>query len=96
MQAGQARGPPGRVTGDSPRSNVIRCPVRDARDAVDRLDVFEREIESACHNLVALASCPVCGEAEVDFDPRENECFAASCLSSSCAARWELRHEPET
>ena len=77
------------------KSRLLK-PVQDARDVVDRLEVFEREIESACHNLAALASCPVCGEAEVDFDPRENECFAASCLSSSCAARWELRHDPET
>ena len=70
--------------------------VREAEEAVGRLEDFEQEFRSACRNVTALATCPVCGGTEVDFDPRENDCFAARCRSKSCNALWELRHDPET
>ena len=70
--------------------------VREVEDAVGRLSDFEQELRSACRNVTALATCPVCGGAEVDFDPRENDCFAARCGSKGCNALWELRHDAET
>ena len=85
-----------RMAGLNREKSRLLQPVREATDAVDRLEDFERQLESACRNVTALAACPVCGGTEVDFAPRENDCFAARCRSTSCDTRWELRHDPET
>lgn len=70
-------------------------PMQEAEDRVSRLETLDREINEAHHDLGGLAICPACGTPEAQFEAREDGCFAALCRSSSCKARWELRHDPE-
>ena len=95
-QLQQVRGDRRRQADLNRRKGVLLMPVRDAEHAVKQWEGFEREFERACRNVAALTTCPACRSADVDFKAREKDCFAARCRSESCAARWELRYDPDT
>ena len=84
-----------RACGDRRRKRKLLEPVRNAEDKVKLLEEFKLNFERARKNIAILGTCPACNAA-TDFQPRENDCFAAYCRSESCASRWELRHDPKT
>lgn len=51
----------------------------------ERLSLFQ----AAAHQLDALARCPQCSNADVQFEGRDDDAFAASC--GECHAQWGLR-----
>jgi hypothetical protein len=80
------------------------------RDRVRQLELRPRqvglrdaeELDRACEELLAtsaglaqLAFCPVCSLMG-RLAPRAAATFEGSCPSSSCGARWGLRHAPDT
>lgn len=71
-------------------------PVQNAEEKVKLLEEFKLNFERAWKNVAILGTCPACGNADTYFKAWENDCFAAYCRSESCAARWELRHDPKT
>ena len=78
------------------KKKLMLDPMQEAQDRVKWLETFEREINKASHDVVALATCPACGKPDTEFEAREHECFAAHCRSRGCEAQWELRHDPES
>ena len=81
--------------GDRGIKRKLLKPVQDAEDKVKLLEEFKLNFERAQKNVAVLSTCPACGNADTYFKAWENDCFAAYCRSESCAARWELRHDPE-
>lgn len=81
--------------GDRGIKRKLLKPVQDAEDKVKLLEEFKQNFERAQKNVAVLGTCPACGNADTYFKAWENDCFAAYCRSESCAARWELRHDPE-
>ena len=81
--------------GDRGIKRKLLKPVQDAEDKVKLLEEFKLNFERAQKNVAVLGTCPACGNADTYFKAWENDCFAAYCQSESCAARWELRHDPE-
>ena len=71
-------------------------PVQNAEEKVKLLEEFKLNFERARKNVAILGTCPACGNDDTYFKAWENDCFAAYCRSESCAARWELRHDPKT
>lgn len=92
----QVRGDRRRMAGLNRRRGELLKQVGDSEDDVKRLEDFKRDFERARHDIAALATCPVCGDAEAEFAARDNGCFAAYCRSSGCGSQWELRHDPDT
>ena len=76
------------------RKPELRKRLQDAENAVKQWEEFERHFKRACDNVTALATCPACGQEGAEFEPRENDCFAARCESTSCACEWGLRPGP--
>ena len=68
--------------------------VNDAKKKVDAWSEFKKSVEKGIATVSGLNTCPRCGKP-AEFLIRDKDCFAASCRSKSCGARWELRPSPD-
>ena len=72
------------------RKTQLNGAIDEARRRLESCTKARDSVEAANRTLALLAMCPCCGEPAV-VEPREANCFKATCGEEGCRAVWELR-----
>lgn len=77
------------------RKTQLNGAIDEARRRLESCRKARDSVEAANRTLALLAMCPCCGKP-ADVEPREANCFKATCFEEGCGAIWELRKTERT